>query len=478
MGKLTGFKEFDRKNYNKREVEERIKDYKEVYIPLTSEEISEQASRCMNCGTPFCNWGCTLGNIVPDWNDMIYRDEWEKAYKRLSLTNNFPEFTGRVCPALCEAACTLGINRKSVSVREVELSIIERAFKEGWVKANTPRVRTGKKIAVVGSGPSGLAAAAELNYAGHEVTVFEKDEKLGGLLRYGIPDFKLEKHIVDRRIKVMEEEGVNFKTGIDVGQDITGQELLDSYDSIVLTGGSSVPRDLKMEGREFKGIHFAMEYLSQQNKKVSGEKFKEENIDAKDKTVVVIGGGDTGSDCVGTAVRQGAKKVYQFEIMPKPPVERDDTMPWPTYPRTLKTSTSHEEGCEREWNIVTKKVVEKEGKVSELIAARVEWTTDESGRMNMVEVPNSEFKIDADLIFLAMGFLHPKHEGLLKDLEVEIDERGNVKTNEEGMTSINKVFSAGDMSTGQSLVVKAIHGGREVAKNVDKYLMGDTFLKG
>ena len=478
MGKLTGFKEFNRKNYSKREVEERIKDYKEVYIPLTGEEISEQAARCMDCGTPFCNWGCTLGNVIPDWNHMIYKEEWEKAYKRLSLTNNFPEFTGRVCPALCEAACTLGINRKAVSIREIELTIIERAFEEGWVKVNTPKVKTGKKVAVVGSGPSGLATAAELNYAGHEVTVFEKDEKVGGLLRYGIPDFKLEKHVIDRRVKVMKEEGISFKTGIEVGKDISASKLLEKYDAIVLAGGSSVPRDLTMDGRELKGIHFAMDYLTQQNKKVSGEGFKEEEINAKDKVVVVIGGGDTGSDCVGTAVRQGAKKVYQFEIMPKPPVERDETMPWPTYPRTLKTSTSHEEGCERDWNIVTKEAIGDKGKVSELLAARVQWTTDKDGRMSMSEVPDSEFKMEVDLIFLAMGFLHPRHEGLLKDLGVAIDEKGNVKTDDNGMTRVNKVFSAGDMNIGQSLVVKAIHGGRQVAKNVDKYLMGDTFLKG
>ncbi|MCY6354599.1 glutamate synthase subunit beta [Clostridium sp. ZS2-4] len=478
MGKLTGFKEFERKNYNKRSVKERIKDYKEVYIPLNEEEIKEQAARCMDCGTPFCNWGCPLGNIAPDWNDMVYKNQWEKAYKRLTLTNNFPEFTGRVCPALCEAGCTLGINRKAVSVREIELTIIERAFKENWVKANTPKVRTGKKAAVVGSGPAGLAAAAELNAAGHEVTVFEKSEKIGGLLRYGIPDFKLEKYVIDRRINVMEEEGITFKTGIEVGADVKAKELLDKFDAVILTGGSSVPRDMKAEGRELKGVHFAMEYLSQQNKKVSNEKFDEEEINAKGKNVVVIGGGDTGSDCVGTAVRQGAKQVYQIEIMPKPSEERDETMPWPTYPKILKTTTSHEEGCERDWNVLTKAFVGEDGKLKKLLCSKVEWTEDKDGRMNMVEVPNSEFEIEADLVLLAMGFLHPTQEGMLEELGLKFDARGNVSTDETGMTSVEGVFSAGDMRTGQSLVVKCIHDGRTVAKSVDEYLMGDSFLRG
>ncbi|MCY6371371.1 glutamate synthase subunit beta [Clostridium ganghwense] len=478
MGKLTGFKEIERKNFNKRSIEERIKDYKEVYIPLEEEEMKEQASRCMDCGTPFCNWGCPLGNVAPDWNDMLYKGQLEKAYKRLTLTNNFPEFTGRVCPALCEAACALGINRKAVSVREIEFTIIEKAFAEGWVKANPPKVRTGKKVAVVGSGPSGLAAAAELNSVGHEVTVFEKSEKIGGLLRYGIPDFKLEKSVIDRREAIMEEEGITFKTGVEVGVDIEAKELLDDFDAVILTGGSSVPRDLKAEGRELKGVHFAMDYLSQQNKRVSNEKFDEEEINAKGKNVIVIGGGDTGSDCVGTAVRQGAKKVYQFEIMPKPKEERDDTMPWPTYPKILKTTTSHEEGCERDWNVITKAFVGEDGKVKKLLGAKVEWTKNENGRMSMQEVPNSEFEVEAELVFLAMGFLHPKHEGMIGELGLKLDERGNVYTSENGMTSVEGIFSAGDMRTGQSLVVKCIHDGRMIAKSVDEYLMGDSFLRG
>ncbi|MCY6957500.1 glutamate synthase subunit beta [Clostridium brassicae] len=478
MGKITGFKEFERKNFKKRPVKERIEDYKEIYIHLSEEEMKEQAARCMECGTPFCNWGCPLGNIAPDWNDMLYKGKKEKAYKRLILTNNFPEFTGRVCPALCEAACTLGINREAVSVREIELTIIEKAFKEGLVKANPPKIRTEKKIAVIGSGPAGLAAASELNSVGHKVTVFEKNEKIGGLLRYGIPDFKLEKNVIDRRITIMEEEGVIFKTGVEIGVDIKAKELLNTFDALVLTGGSNVPRDLEVKGRELKGVYFAMEYLSQQNKKVSSEKFEEEDINARDKNVVVIGGGDTGSDCVGTAIRQGAKKVYQFEIMPKPKEERDDTMPWPTYPNVLKSTTSHEEGCERQWNILTKAFLGEDSNIKKLLCAKVEWNKDENGRMSMKEVSNSEFEIEAELVLLSMGFLHPDKEGMIEELGLKLDERGNVFTNEDGMTSMDGVFSAGDMRTGQSLVVKCIHDGRMVAKNVDEYLMGESFLRG
>ncbi|MGH4117551.1 glutamate synthase subunit beta [Clostridium sp.] len=476
MGKLGAFKLYTRKNFTKRKVEERVKDYNEVYISLEDSELAEQASRCMSCGIAFCNWGCALGNLVPDWNDMVYNENWKKAYKRLSLTNNFPEFTGRLCPAPCEGACTLGINRKAVCIRDIELSIIERAFKEGFIRAKHPKIRTNKKIAVIGSGPAGLAASAQLNSVGHTVTVFERAQKIGGLLRYGIPDFKLEKKIIDRRLNLLIEEGVRFETSINVGVDIKVDTLLKDFDAIILTGGSTVSRDLNIEGRELTGVHFAVKYLKIQNKNNSGENV-EEQISAKDKVVVVIGGGDTGSDCVGTAIRQGAKQVVQLEIMPKPPVERDMTMPWPTYPLTLKTTTSHEEGCTREWCVSTKKIIGEKDAVKKLQCVRVQWVTDESGQRQMSEIEDSEFVIEADLIILAMGFLHTQHEGLIHDLGLTLDARGNVCTDSNYATNINKVFAAGDLRSGQSLIVKAIKEGRCVAKNVDMMLMGETFLK-
>lgn len=477
MGKATGFREYNRENPKKRPVEERIKDYKEVYYKLPEEKLNIQAARCMNCGTPFCNWGCPLGNLIPDWNDMIYKGQWDKAFERLSVTNTFPEFTGRVCPALCEGACTLGINRDAMSNREIELSIIEKAYKEGFVKPNLPRVRTGKNIAIVGSGPAGLAAAAELNSVGHTVTVFERADEIGGLLRYGIPDFKLEKYVVERRVKVMKEEGIIFKTNTNVGVNYPSEDLLKNFDVVVLTGGSTVPRDLKVEGRELKGTHFAVDFLRQQNRRVAGKEILEEEITAEGKVVVVIGGGDTGSDCIGTSVRQGAKAVYQYEVMPKPPVERDDSMPWPTFPRTLKVTTSHEEGCTREWCINTKKLTGKNGVLKTLHGVKVEWKN-ENGRMQMVEIPGTEFEQKVDLVLLAMGFLHPQHEGMLNDLGVEFDARGNVIANENYMTTKEGVFAAGDMRRGQSLVVWALNDGRKVAKEVDKYLMGETSLRG
>ncbi|MBK5241757.1 glutamate synthase subunit beta [Clostridium sp.] len=476
MGKLGAFKQYTRKNFTKRKVEERVKDYDEVYISLEDSELAEQASRCMSCGIAFCNWGCPLGNLVPDWNDMVYNENWKKAYKRLSLTNNFPEFTGRLCPAPCEGACTLGINRKAVCIRDIELSIIERAFKEGFIRAKHPKIRTNKKIAVIGSGPAGLAASAQLNSVGHTVTVFERAQKIGGLLRYGIPDFKLEKNIIDRRINLLIEEGVRFETSINVGVDIKVDTLLKDFDAIILTGGSTISRDLNIEGRELTGVHFAVEYLTMQNKNNSGENV-EKQISAKDKVVVVIGGGDTGSDCVGTAIRQGAKQVIQLEIMPKPPVDRDITMPWPTYPFTLKTTTSHEEGCTREWCVSTKKITGEKGEVKKLHCVRVQWVTDESGQRHMSEIEGSEFVIEADLIILAMGFLHTQHEGLIRDFGLTLDVRGNVCADSNYATNINKVFAAGDLRSGQSLIVKAIKEGRCVAKNVDMMLMGETFLK-
>ncbi|WP_461205957.1 glutamate synthase subunit beta [Clostridium sp. DL1XJH146] len=478
MGKKGAFKEIDRKNFNKRIVEERVKDYKEIYVPLEEEEIKDQAARCMNCGTPFCNWGCPLGNLAPDFNDMAYKGEWEAAYKRLIMTNNFPEFTGRICPALCEASCTLGYNSKAVSIRELEYTIVEKAFEEGLVKPNPPKVRTGKKVAIIGSGPAGLATAAELNLVGHEVTVFEREDEVGGLLRYGIPDFKLDKKVVDRRIDLMAKEGIIFKVNVNVGVDVGVEELEEEFDAVVLTGGSTVPRDLAVEGREFEGTYFAVDFLKQQNKRVSKVKFEDKDISAKNKVVLVIGGGDTGSDCVGTSIRQGAKQVYQFEILPKPPEERDETMPWPLFPKTLKTTTSHEEGCERRWNVSTKEIVGEKGKVKAIKGVQVEWSKDDNGRWNMNEKENSDFELKVDLILISMGFIHPEHNGLLDELGVNYDKRGNILTDENNMTNVKGVFSAGDMKNGQSLVVRAIADGRATAKSVDEFLMGYSYLNG
>lgn len=478
MGKITGFKEYKRETPKKRPVKERVKDFKEVYQKFPEESLRKQAARCMNCGTPFCNWGCPLGNLAPDFNHLIYKGRWEKAYERLTHTSSFPEFTGRVCPALCEGSCTLGVNEEPVTVREIELSIIEKAFEEGWVKPTPPRVRTGKKVAVVGSGPSGLAAAALLNSLGHYVTVFERADEIGGLLRYGIPDFKLEKHVVDRRINIMGEEGIVFKTNTNIGVDYSTSRLTEDFDAALLTGGSTIPRDLKIEGRELDGVHFAVDFLTQQNRRVSGKNIAGRELNAKDKVVLVIGGGDTGSDCIGTSLRQGAKKVYQYEIMPKPSDERDDTMPWPEFPRTLKTTTSHEEGCIREWCVLTKKATGNNGKVEAVQAVKVLWEKDGNGRMAMKEIPGTEFELKVDMIIICMGFLHPKHEGLIEDLELNLDSMGNVLTDEKYMTSKAGVFAAGDMRTGQSLVVRAVNDGRIAAKNIDNYLMAESLRTG
>lgn len=478
MGKLTGFKEYKREVSKVRPIKDRIKDFKEVHLSMSEEKLKIQGARCMDCGTPFCSWGCPLGNLMPDFNDLVYKNEFKKAYERLRLTSSFPEFTGRLCPALCEASCTLGDNSESVSVKEIELGIIERAFSEKWVKPNMPKVRTGKKIAVVGSGPSGLAAAEELNSAGHTVTVFERHDKIGGLLRYGIPDFKLSKSVIDRRIDIMKEEGIEFKVNTNVGFDYDSKKLLADFDAVVLCGGSTIPRDLKIEGRDLEGIHFAVDYLSYINKQVSENGVSKEEFDLKGKNVLVIGGGDTGSDCIGTSIREGAAKVFQFEIMPKPPKERDESMPWPLYPKVLKTTTSHEEGCEREWSINTKKFIGKNGRVESIEAVKVKWEKDENGRFTPVEVPNSKTTKKIDFVLIAMGFLHPQHEGIVSDLNLKLDGRGNVLTDENKMTSVNGVFSAGDMRRGQSLVVWAMHEGRSAAKSVDEYLMGESYLRG
>ncbi len=475
MGKITGFMEYDRETPQRRPVAERICDWKELYTEFPEDQLKKQAARCMDCGVPFCHSGCPLGNLVPFWNDMIYKGRWKDALDLLLSTASFPEFTGRVCPALCEASCVLNIDNNPVSVRQIELEIVERGFKEGWIKPEPPLKRTGKKVAVVGSGPAGLAAAQLLNKAGHTVTLFEKSDRMGGILMYGIPDFKIEKHIVQRRVDLMAAEGVIMKPGVSVGVDYKASDLIKDFDAVCLTGGSMKPRDLPVPGRELKGIHFAMEYLVQQNKKNAGVKFSEEqDITAKGKKVVILGGGDTGADCVGTAVRQGATAVYQYELLPKPPENREADNPWPQWPRILRTSSSHEEGGVRDYCIATKSFSGEDGRVNKLNAIRVEWTKDEKGAMQMKEVPGSEFEQEAELVLLAMGFVSPVHEGLLDDLGVKYDARGNVAVNADMQTSVDKLFSAGDMSRGQSLVVWAIRDGRAAAKGIDKYLMGET----
>jgi glutamate synthase (NADPH/NADH) small chain len=473
MGKVLGFIEHDRTDFNYRPVEERLKDYKEVMIPTPVESLSDQGARCMDCGTPFChNIGCPVINLIPEWNDAVYRGQWKEAFERLEITNNFPEVTGRVCPAPCETACTLSINDAPVTIKQMELGIIEKAFSAGWVIPRPPKVETGKSIAVVGSGPSGLAASQQLRRMGHQVTLFEKNEKIGGLLRYGIPDFKLDKGVLDRRIEQMAAEGVNFETGVAIGEDLSIRYLQNKFDAVLITMGAGAPRNLPVPGRELKGVHFAMEYLGQSNKNVSGEFYDEDVINAKGKTVLVIGGGDTGSDCVGTANRQGAKKVYQFEIMPKPLEWNKAHNPnWPDWPSILRTSSSHKEGCERDWNITTIKFEGKNGSVNKGSFARVEWKSDPAGgRPQMVPVEGSEFDLKIDLVFLAMGFVHVEHNRIITDLNLELDGRGNIKTDGKYGTSIDGVFASGDAETGASLVVRAIAHGRKAADAVDEYL--------
>jgi glutamate synthase (NADPH/NADH) small chain len=490
MGKPTGFLEFTRELPSKRPVQERVKDYNEFIERYSAEKLNQQAARCMNCGIPFCHHGCPLGNVIPEFNDAVYRKSWKEAYDILSSTNNFPEFTGRICPAPCESACVLGINQPAITIEEIEKHIIEIAFEQGLVKPRKHIPRTGKKVAVVGSGPAGLAAAAQLNYAGHTVTVFERDDAPGGLLRYGIPDFKLEKWVIDRRLEVMEEEGVTFKCNANVGVNVSLNDLLREYHAIVLAGGSTVPRDLNIPGRELNGVHFAMEFLKQQNKRVANkDPFANANIEsniypevisATEKNVVVIGGGDTGSDCVGTSNRHGAISVTQFELMPKPPSSRTAFMPWPTYPMILKTSSSHEEGAERDWAIATKAFVgDENGNLKALRIVDLEWKILEDGRpANFVEIAGTEREIPCELALLAMGFVHPQHSGMIDELGVELDERGNVKATEKDyQTNISKIFTCGDMRRGQSLVVWAISEGRECARKADEFLMGSSLLE-
>ena len=480
MGKPTGFKEFGRELPSKVAPKERIANYKEFVNTYSDEQLNKQAARCMDCGVPFCHNGCPLGNIIPEFNDAVYRKDWEEAYTILSSTNNFPEFTGRICPAPCESACVLGINKPPVAIEEIERHIIEIAYQKNLVKPTAPLVKTGKKVAVVGSGPAGLAAAAQLVKAGHSVTVYERDDFPGGLLRYGIPDFKLEKWVVERRVKVMEEDGVVFKCNTEVGKDISSEELVRNNDAVVLAGGSTIPRNLPIPGRDLKGIYFAMDFLKQQNKRVSNVDVKNEPILATGKDVVVIGGGDTGSDCVGTSNRQGARSVRQFEVMMQPPEQRTKHMPWPTYPMLLKVTSSHEEGVERHWGVNTKEFLgDEKGNLRALKVTDVTWELDVMNRpIKFTEVEGSEREIPCQAVFLAMGFLHPQHQGMVEQLGVELDERKNVKAR-EGVyrTNTGKVFAAGDMRRGQSLVVWAISEGRECARRVDEFLMGHSTLE-
>ena len=470
MADVNGFLKIKRKEAGNRPLNERICDHSEVEQVLNSEDRMLQASRCMDCGIPFCHWSCPVDNLIPEWNDLLYKGDWKAAYMRLAATNNFPEFTGRICPASCEHACVLNINKEPVTIRENEVAIVEKAFSEGYIKPQPPTIRTGKKVAVIGSGPAGMAAADLLNKEGHLVTLFEKDEKAGGLLRYGIPDFKLSKATIDRRLALMIKEGLIIRTGINIGKDITGKELLEQFDAICIAIGATHPRDLEAEGRDLEGIHFAMEFLPLQNKVNSGQITKSANtINAEGKKVVVIGGGDTGSDCVGTSIRQKAASVTQIEIMPKPPLVRSGDNPWPYFGKVLKTSTSHEEGCERYWSLATVKFHGKNNQVTGVEVENVLWNL-EDNRYTMEAVSGTRRIIDADLVLLAMGFVHPALEGLLSELDLELDQRKNIKVDQNHLTNRQKVFAAGDSVSGATLVVNAIASGRKVAKEIDKIL--------
>lgn len=466
--------DIDRQEPKYRPKDERIKDFKEVEKPISPEEIEKQAERCMDCGIPFCHGcGCPLSNLIPEWNELVAEGHWEAAFKLLSATNNFPEFTGRICPAPCEASCTAGLASDAVSIRQIELNLIENAYEKGYFKAQPPKTRTGFNVAVIGSGPSGLALADCLNKMGHQVTVYEKNKQAGGLLRYGIPDFKLEKSVIDRRLDIMIEEGVNFENNVCIGVDIFMEYLQNKFDAIAITVGAETPRDLPIPGRDLNGIHFAMDFLMQQNRRVAGEKLNSKTITAKDKKVVVIGGGDTGSDCVGTSIRQGAASVTQIEIMPKPPEKRSEYTPWPEWPYSLRTSSSHKEGCDRQWDVMTKQFVGKKGTLTGIDAAKVEWEIYSDGRpFNMQEVAGSEFHIEADLVLLAMGFTGPlqQEDGPIKTMSLKLDQRGNIAVDEKGMTSEDGIFAAGDAASGASLVVRAMIAGRELAASINQYL--------
>ena len=481
MANPSGFLTVERHERGYEKPDARRQNYREFVKPLPYVEVAQQASRCMDCGIPYCHTGCPVNNLIPDWNNLVYRDQWRAALEALHSTNNFPEFTGRVCPAPCEASCTLNIDDNPVTIKTIECQIVDRGWEEGWIQPLTPTRKSGKNIAVVGSGPAGLACAQQLARAGHGVTVFEKSDRIGGLLRYGIPDFKMEKHLVERRMRQMEAEGVTFRTGVEVGAGMSVAMLLQDYDALVMSGGAEEPRDLEVENRDLTGIHFAMDFLTQQNKRVAGDAEERAapggTISAKGKHVVVIGGGDTGSDCIGTSNRHGAASITQLEIMPKPPAEENKALTWPDWPLKLRTSSSHEEGSERDWSVLTKSAIGADSRIEALECVRVEWVKGADGRQQMREVPGSTFRLKADLVLLAMGFVGPRRSGLVEQSKVALDPRGNVKANvADYKTSLQKVFSCGDMRRGQSLVVWAIREGRQCARAVDEFLMGASEL--
>lgn len=482
MGKPTGFIEYNRKESSYAPVADRITHYNEFVIGLNEEELTRQGARCMDCGIPYCHTGCPVNNLIPDWNDMVFKGEYQAASAVLHSTNNFPEITGRICPAPCEASCTLNIDDTPVTIKTIEKSIVEKAWEEGWIQPQIAPHKSGKRVAIVGSGPAGLACAQQLARAGHSVQVFEKQNRIGGLLRYGIPDFKLNKRVIDRRMAQMRTEGVIFHANTHIGVDIPVRKLIDEFNAVVLTGGSEKPRDLPIPGRELEGVHFAMDYLRNNSKLVQGDYVSDDDfISAKGKHVVVIGGGDTGSDCIGTSTRHGAASVTQIEILPQPPEKENKGLTWPDWPNKMRTSSSQEEGCERQWSVASKEFVDNgNGQLKAVKCVRVEWKKDDSGNWQMQEIAGSEFELKADLVTLAMGFLHPVHEGLLEELKVELDSRGNIKGDTEGTTayrtSIDGIFTAGDMRRGQSLVVWAIREGRQCARAVDEFLMGSSDL--